>query len=65
MKTIKVSFILSHLRDGGFVLVHQKGSHRQFRHPTRKGKVTVNGKESDDVWGDLLKSIERQLGLTF
>jgi predicted RNA binding protein YcfA (HicA-like mRNA interferase family) len=30
-----------------------------------KGKVTVNGKLSDDVSKDLLKSIEKQSGLTF
>ena len=49
----------------GWYLVHQVGSHRQFRHPTKKGKVTVNGKPSDDTWGDELKSIEKQSGLTF
>jgi predicted RNA binding protein YcfA (HicA-like mRNA interferase family) len=65
MKIIKVSLILSRLKEDGWVLVHRRGSHRQFRHPAKQGKVTVNGKESDDVWGSLLKSIERQSGVTF
>jgi isopentenyl phosphate kinase len=31
----------------------------------KQGKVTVNGKESSDITGDLLKSIEKQSGLKF
>ena len=65
MKTIKVLKILKTLKADGWILVHQKGSHRQFKHPTKKGKVTVNGSESGDVSGFLLKSIENQSGLSF
>jgi predicted RNA binding protein YcfA (HicA-like mRNA interferase family) len=65
MKIVKTSKILKILAKDGWYLVHQVGSHRQFRHPTKKGKVTVNGKPSDDTWGDELKSIEKQSGLTF
>lgn len=65
MKVVKVSKILSDLKSDGWVLVHQVGSHRQFKHPTKKGKVTVNGGKNDDVWGALLKSIEKQSGLEF
>jgi predicted RNA binding protein YcfA (HicA-like mRNA interferase family) len=55
MKVIKVSKILSDLRNDGWIIVHQTGSHRQLKHPTKKGKVTVNGKPSVGVTGDLLK----------
>lgn len=65
MKVVKVSTILRALKADGWYKVSQEGSHRQFRHPTKKGKVTVNGSESDDVWGWLLKSIEEQSGLKF
>ncbi len=65
MKVVKVLAILRALKADGWYKVSQVGSHRQFRHPTKKGKVTVNGGESDDVWGRLLKSIEEQSGLTF
>lgn len=65
MKIVKTSKILKMLAKDDWYLVHQVGSHRQFRHPTKKGKVTVNGKPSDDTWGDELKSIEKQSGLTF
>ncbi|MCK9627740.1 MAG: type II toxin-antitoxin system HicA family toxin [Bacteroidales bacterium] len=65
MKVIKVSEILRRLNEDGWHLVHQKGSHRQFKHESKSGKVTVNGKLSDDVTGNILKSIEKQSGLKF
>jgi predicted RNA binding protein YcfA (HicA-like mRNA interferase family) len=65
MKIIKISTILKMLKKDGWVKVKQRGSHRQFKHPTKKGKVTVNGSDSDDVWGWLLDSIEEQSGLKF
>lgn len=65
MKTVKVSKILRDLKKDGWGIVRQKGSHRQFHHPAKKGTVTVNGGENDDVWGFLLKSIENQSGLVF
>ena len=65
MKTVKVSKILRILKKDGWIKDRQKGSHRQFVHPTKKGTVTVNGGENDVVWGFLLKSIEEQSGLVF
>lgn len=65
MKTVKVSEILRKLKADGWYLSCQSGSHRQFKHPEKKGKVTVNGHLSDDVSGFLLKSISKQSGLAF
>ena len=65
MKVIKVSEIIRKLEKDEWYLHKQKGSHRQFKHETKDGKVTVNGKLSDDVSKDLLKSIEKQSGLLF
>ncbi len=65
MKIIKIRKILRDLKKDGWVMVRQRGSHRQFHHPTKKGTTTVNGDENADVWGDLLKSIEDQSGLVF
>lgn len=50
------------LRLEGWVEVSQKGSHRQLKHPSKPGRVTVAGKPSDDVAPGLLKSILRQAG---
>lgn len=65
MKVVKVLKILRVLKKDGWFLDRQVGSHRQFKHPTKPGTVTVNGKEGDDVWGRLLDSIEEQSGLRF
>lgn len=66
MKVIKVRELIKLLEDEGWYLFRHNGtSHRQFKHPTKTGKVTVNGKLSDEITGDLLKSIERQSGLIF
>jgi predicted RNA binding protein YcfA (HicA-like mRNA interferase family) len=47
----------------GWVIVAQKGSNRQLKHPTKPGRVTVAGKQSDDVPEGTYKSILRQAGL--
>ena len=65
MKVVKVSKILRDLKRDGWYLDRIKGSHREFKHPTKKGVTTVNGKERGDVAGFLLKSIEKQSGLKF
>lgn len=66
MKSVKVSVIIRALKkDGWYLASHNGTSHRQFKHPIKKGKVTVNGKLSDTREGWLLKSIEEQSGLKF
>jgi predicted RNA binding protein YcfA (HicA-like mRNA interferase family) len=60
---MKVREALRLLADDGWVQVTQKGSHRQFRHATKPGRVTVPGKMSDDIPTGTLKSIFRQAGL--
>ncbi|MCS2567252.1 type II toxin-antitoxin system HicA family toxin [Bacteroides fragilis] len=65
MKNLKVSIIIKKLKEDGWKKVHQSGSHRQFKHPIKKGKVTVNGNKSDDICGILLNSIEKQAGIKF
>ena len=49
MNGMKVAAMIDKLRDDGWVVVAIRGSHRQFRHPTKPGKVTVAGKASDDL----------------
>lgn len=55
--------VLRRLSDDGWVQVSQSGSHRQFKHPTKSGKVTVAGMGSEEVPRKTLKSIFRQAGL--
>jgi len=62
MKKHKVSEILKMLREDGWYLCDQKGSHRQFKHPAKKGRVTVNGKPSETLEQFLLINIFKQAG---
>jgi predicted RNA binding protein YcfA (HicA-like mRNA interferase family) len=60
---MKVSALLRLLRDDGWFLIAVRGSHRQFRHATKPGRVTVPGKPSDDLAPGTLNSILKQAGL--
>ncbi|ETK12549.1 hypothetical protein T235_08640, partial [Tannerella sp. oral taxon BU063 isolate Cell 8/11] len=40
----------------------QRGSHRQFKHPTKKGTVTINGKMSETQSQFMINSISKQAG---
>lgn len=50
------------LREDGWYLVKQVGSHRQYKHPTKRGKVTIPD-HSGDVDKGTVKSILKQAGL--
>jgi len=60
---MKVSEILRLLQDDGWYLVTTRGSHRQFKHKVKSGRVTVPGKPSDDLAPGTLNSIFKQAGL--
>jgi predicted RNA binding protein YcfA (HicA-like mRNA interferase family) len=60
---MKVGEILRMLHDDGWRLVATKGSHRQFKHSAKPGRVTVPGKPSDDLAPGTLNSIFKQAGL--
>lgn len=60
---MKVSDILAILRTDNWFLVATRGSHRQFKHPVKSGRVTVAGKPSDDLAPGTLNSILKQAGL--
>jgi predicted RNA binding protein YcfA (HicA-like mRNA interferase family) len=47
----------------GWYLVATKGSHRQFKHPSKTGRVTIAGKPSDDLAPGTLNSVLKQAGL--
>jgi len=51
------------LHDDGWYLYATRGSHRQFRHPSKRGRVTVPGKPSDDIAAGTLSSILKQAEL--
>jgi predicted RNA binding protein YcfA (HicA-like mRNA interferase family) len=51
------------LEDDGWYFVRTRGSHRQYKHPTKIGLVTLPGKPGDDLAPGTLNSILKQAGL--
>ncbi len=60
---MKVSDVLRMLQNDGWYLHSTRGSHRQFKHATKPGRVTVAGKPSDELASGTLNSILKQSGL--
>jgi predicted RNA binding protein YcfA (HicA-like mRNA interferase family) len=60
---LKVREAIRLLEEDGWFLVATRGSHRQFKHPTKPGRVTVAGKFSDALAPGTLGSILKQAGL--
>ena len=60
---MKVREVLKLLRDDGWFPVVTRGSHRQLKHPTKPGRVTVAGHPSEDVAPGTLGSVLKQAGL--
>jgi predicted RNA binding protein YcfA (HicA-like mRNA interferase family) len=59
----KVKEIIKMIEADGWQVVAQKGSHRQYKHQVKKGRVTVPGKLSDDLHPKTEQSILKQAGL--
>ena len=47
----------------GWIMVTQKGSYRQFKHPIKPGWVTIAGHPKEDLASGTLYSILRQAEL--
>ena len=64
MKCYSSREIIKILKADGWYEVNVVGSHHQFKHPVKKGRVTVKHPDKD-IPPKTLKSIEQQSGLTF
>ncbi len=60
---MRVREAISFIERNGWVLVSIKGSHRQFKHPVKKGRVTIAGNLGDELAKGTLNSILKQSGL--
>jgi predicted RNA binding protein YcfA (HicA-like mRNA interferase family) len=60
---VKVAEVIRLIEADGWRQIAQRGSHRQFKHPARPGRVTVAGRPSDDLATGTLNSILKQAGL--
>ena len=59
---MKSADLIRQLKADGWVLVYVVGSHHQFKHPTKPGKVTVPHPKKDLPPGTV-RSILKQAGL--
>lgn len=64
MKSYSSKQIIKKLKDDGWYEVGCDGDHHQFKHPTKKGRVTVTHPKKDIPVGTL-KSITKQAGIYF
>jgi len=63
LPVLKAKEIVAILDRLGFNEVHEKGSHKQFRHPDGRG-TTVPFHQGKDISPILLKQIIKDIGLT-
>ena len=60
---MKVKEFIKLIEADGWVQVKMRGSHRQFKHPNKPGKVTVSGKLNVDIPPGTLNSALKQANL--
>lgn len=60
---MKVRETIKLIEKDGWYLIRQKGSHRQYKHPEKPGRVTIAGNLNDDLAPGTLNSILKQAGL--
>ena len=60
---MKVRDMIKRVHRDGWVLARTRGSHRQFKHSTKKGLVTIAGHPGDDLGITTTNSILKQAGL--
>ncbi|MDO9536120.1 MAG: type II toxin-antitoxin system HicA family toxin [Bacillota bacterium] len=60
---MKIREIIKLIEKDGWYLVRQKGSHKQYKHPEKWGRVTIAGNQNDDLATGTLNSILKQAGL--
>ena len=60
---MKIRDIIKLLEKDGWALIATKGSHRQYKHSTKTGRVTTAGHPNDDIGAGTLNSILKQAKL--
>ena len=60
---MKVRDVIKLIEGDGWRHVRTTGSHRQYKHPTKRGTVTVSGKPGLDMPPGTLNSVLKQAGL--
>ena len=61
---MKIRDVIKVIEADGWLLIGQKGSHRQYEHPNKEGRFTIAGHPSKDLHPKTLHSVLHQAGLT-
>jgi predicted RNA binding protein YcfA (HicA-like mRNA interferase family) len=57
---VKVRDVIKLVESDGWYLTETRGSHRQYKHPIKPGKVTIPGHPGKDVDSGTYNSILKQ-----
>lgn len=60
---MKIRDIIKLIETDGWYQVDTRGSHRQYKHPTKQGRVTIAGHPGDDLAPGTLNSVLKQAKL--
>ena len=60
---MKVRDVIKMIEEDGWYLVVTRGSHRQYKHPAKPGRVTIAGPLNDDLASGTLNSVLKQARL--
>ena len=60
---MKIRDIIKLIESDGWYQVDTRGSHRQYKHPEKPGRVTIAGHPGDDLAPGTLHSILKQAKL--
>ncbi len=60
---MKVRDVIKLIEKDGWMLERIRGSHRQYRHPSKVGTVTIAGHPADEMPPGTLNSVLKQSGL--
>jgi predicted RNA binding protein YcfA (HicA-like mRNA interferase family) len=60
---MKVRDVIKMIEADGWYFVVQEGSHRQYKHAVKKGRVTISGHPGKQMPKGLLNSVLKQAGL--
>jgi len=55
--------MIKRIETDGWFLIATKGSHRQYKHPTKLGRVTIAGQPNHDLAAGTVNSILKQARL--
>ena len=61
--SVKVRDVIKMIEKDGWYHVGTEGDHRQYKHRTKKGRVTISGHPDEDMPKGTLNNVFKQAGL--